>query len=110
MPVITSNGGGATAAINFAENGVAAVTTVTSTEPLNLGRAPTRSRGGADAAKFCDQRDRRGALTFIASPDFEAPTDAGLNNVYDVIVRATQQRQRHSTSRRSPSPSPTSRA
>ncbi len=30
-----------------------------------------------------------GALSFVVGPDFEAPTDAGLDNIYDVIVRAS---------------------
>ena len=30
-----------------------------------------------------------GALSFITAPNFEAPTDAGGNNVYDVIVQAS---------------------
>ena len=28
-------------------------------------------------------------LTFVAAPDFEAPTDAGGNNVYDVDVQVS---------------------
>ena len=43
--------------------------------------------GGADQAKFTIN-PTTGALTFTAAPDFEAPTDNGANNVYDVIVRA----------------------
>jgi serralysin len=30
-----------------------------------------------------------GVLTFAAAPDFEAPGDAGGDNVYDVVVRAS---------------------
>ena len=30
-----------------------------------------------------------GALSFVAAPNFEAPTDAGANNVYDVIVQVS---------------------
>ena len=30
-----------------------------------------------------------GALTFIAAPDYENPTDAGGNNVYDVTVQVS---------------------
>ena len=29
-----------------------------------------------------------GAVTFLSSPNFESPTDAGGNNVYDIIVHA----------------------
>ena len=50
-PVITSNGGGATAAVNVAENATA-VTTVTATD-ADAGATLTYSiSGGADAAKF----------------------------------------------------------
>ncbi|QFT98651.1 Bifunctional hemolysin/adenylate cyclase precursor [Roseovarius sp. THAF8] len=41
--------------------------------------------GGADAAFF--QIDAQtGALSFVSAPDFEAPADAGGDNVYDVQV------------------------
>ena len=85
-PVITSDGGGATAAVSVAENGTA-VTTVTSTDPENTARTYSIS-GGADAAKFSINA-ATGALAFIAAPNFEVPTDAGANNVYDVIVQAS---------------------
>ncbi len=44
--------------------------------------------GGVDAALFSID-PMTGALTFNAPPDFENPTDAGLNNVYDVQVTAS---------------------
>ena len=28
-------------------------------------------------------------MSFIAAPDFEAPTDAGANNIYDVTVQVS---------------------
>ena len=44
--------------------------------------------GGADAARF--QVDAlTGALSFITAPNFEIPTDVGLNNIYEVAVQAT---------------------
>ena len=50
-PIITSDGGGATAAVNVAEN-TTAVTTVTATD-ADAGATLTYSiSGGADAAKF----------------------------------------------------------
>ncbi|AZD46892.1 VCBS domain-containing protein [Pseudomonas chlororaphis] len=87
-PTITSNGGGTTASINVTEN-TAAVTTVVATD-VDL-PAQTLSYsivGGADAAKFSIVSGT-GALSFIAAPNFETPTDSGTNNVYDVIVRAS---------------------
>ncbi|MEI6644183.1 MAG: cadherin domain-containing protein, partial [Novosphingobium sp.] len=44
--------------------------------------------GGADAGLF-KINGQTGALAFRAAPDFEAPKDTGKNNVYDVVVRAS---------------------
>jgi len=87
-PVITSNGGGATATLSYAENGTGAVTTVTATD-ADSGDTKTYSiAGGADAGKF-SINSSSGALTFNASPNFEAPTDSDGNNSYEVKVRVT---------------------
>ena len=86
-PQITSDGGGATAAVSVAEN-TTAVTTVQAIDP-DLGPALTYSiAGGADAAAFVIDASS-GALTFVAAPDFELPSDAGGDNVYDVVVRVS---------------------
>ncbi len=85
-PVITSNGGGATASISMGENGTS-VTTVTSTDPEGDARTYSIS-GGADAALF-SINPTTGVLTFISAPNFEAPSDVGTNNIYNVTVRAT---------------------
>ena len=84
VPVITSNGGGATASVSIAENSTA-VTTVTAsgTTPLTFSLV-----GGADQAKFTIN-STTGVLTFASAPDFETPTDSGANNVYDVTVRVS---------------------
>ena len=83
-PVITSDGGGATASINAAEN-QSAVTTATSTDVD--GGAPLYSIiGGADAALFTIDA-ASGVLTFASPPDFETPADAGADNVYDVTIQ-----------------------
>jgi glucose/arabinose dehydrogenase len=42
--------------------------------------------GGADAAAFTISA--AGALSFAAAPDFEAPADAGADNVYNVTLAA----------------------
>ncbi len=87
-PVITSNGGGTTASVNVAE-GATSVTTVTATD-ADL-PAPTLTYsivGGADAA-FFSIGSSSGALSFVAGRNFESPADAGANNVYDVVVRAS---------------------
>ncbi|WP_281061287.1 cadherin domain-containing protein [Sphingobium sp. Sx8-8] len=85
-PVITSNGGGATAAISMAENGTA-VTTVTATDAD--GTTPGFAiAGGADAALFTIDAVT-GALSFITAPDFENRLDADGDGVYQLVVRAT---------------------
>lgn len=85
-PVITSNGGGDTAVISYAENGVGPVTTVTSSDID--GPARTYSIDGADAALF-DIDSGTGVLTFKASPDFESPADADNDGVYELTVVAS---------------------
>ena len=55
----------------------------------NAGQALTYSIiGGADAAGFAIDATT-GALSFVAAPDFEAPTDADGDNVYDVTVQVS---------------------
>jgi hypothetical protein len=86
-PVINSDGGGDTASVSVAENQTA-VTDVDATDP-DPGDTVTYSiSGGADAAAFAISSSS-GVLTFVSAPNFEAPTDAGGNNVYDVDVRAS---------------------
>ncbi|UVT18916.1 MAG: cadherin domain-containing protein [Nitrospira sp.] len=86
-PIITSNGGGASASANITEN-TTAVTTVTATE-TDFGQTLTYSlSGGADQAFFTIDSNT-GVLTFISPPDFETPADSGGNNVYDVTVQVT---------------------
>jgi hypothetical protein len=85
-PVITSNGGGATAAITVAENSTA-VTTVTATDADGGSTLSYSITGGADAGRFSIDSNT-GVLTFMAAPDFESPADTGFDNQYDVIVRA----------------------
>ena len=87
-PVITSNGGGATASIDVAENATA-VTTVAATD----GNLPAQTLtytivGGADAALFTIH-SCTGVLSFIAAPDYETPRDAGADNVYNVTVQVS---------------------
>lgn len=83
-PVIISNGGGDTAAITNPEN-TTAVTTVVATDPEG-GTVTYSISGGADAAKFTIGSSS-GILSFISPQNYEVPTDAGVNNVYDVIVQ-----------------------
>ncbi|MBN8281906.1 cadherin domain-containing protein [Zoogloea sp.] len=78
-PIFTSS-----AAVDVAENSTA-VTTITSSDP-DGGVSTYAIVGGADAAKFAINSSS-GALSFLAAPDFEAPTDAGGDNVYNVTVQ-----------------------
>ena len=84
-PAITSDGGGDSGSVQVGEN-TTAVTKVTASDPNPAQTLTFAITGGADAAKF--QIDpATGALSFVAAPNFEAPADAGANNVYDVVVR-----------------------
>ena len=86
-PLITSDGGGVNAALSVAEN-TTAVTTVTATD-VDTGSTLTYSiAGGVDAARFTINPST-GALSFVVPPDLEAPTDAGGNNIYDVVVQVS---------------------
>jgi Ca2+-binding RTX toxin-like protein len=86
-PAITSNGAGDAATLSLAENGTA-VTTVTATDPDAGTTLSFAIVGGADQARF-QINAATGALSFIAAPNFEAPTDADRNNSYIVQVRAS---------------------
>ncbi|MGH8532879.1 MAG: cadherin domain-containing protein, partial [Gammaproteobacteria bacterium] len=87
-PVITSGGGGTIASVNVAEN-TTAVTTVTATDADLPAQSLTYSIiGGADQGLF-SINSSTGALTLNTAPNFEAPTDAGANNVYDVTVQVS---------------------
>ena len=83
-PAITS---AATATINENSN---AVMTATASDPNSGDTVSWSIAGGADAARFAIDANT-GALSFVSAPDREAPADSGANNVYDVILRATDQ-------------------
>jgi VCBS repeat-containing protein len=85
-PVITSNGGGDTAAVSVLER-TTAVTTVVATD-IDSPSVTYSISGGSDAAKF--QIDSAtGALSFITAPNFDAPADSDHNNSYVVQVSAS---------------------
>jgi hypothetical protein len=85
-PVITSNGGGANAGIGITEN-TTTVSTVSATD-ANGDSLTNSIVGGVDSSRFTINATS-GVLTFVAAPDFEAPSDSGGNNVYDVIVQVS---------------------
>ncbi|MEY4690360.1 MAG: hypothetical protein RIT19_685, partial [Verrucomicrobiota bacterium] len=59
----------------------ATVATYTTDEPVTWSLS-----GGADVARFAVNG---GVLSFVTPPDFEAPNDVDGNNVYAVVLRAT---------------------
>ena len=72
------------ASINYAENGTEPVHTYAANDPEN--GTITWKVAGTDSSAFSIGG---GALTFVASPDFEAPTDTDSNNTYLVTVQAS---------------------
>ena len=85
-PVITSNGGTATATISIPENTMA-VTTVTATDS-DSDKLVYSILGGADASLFTINATT-GALAFLKAPDYEHANDFGVDNHYDVTVQAS---------------------
>ena len=71
---------------SFAENATGTAYTATGTDPNS--DPLTYALGGLDAGLF-NINTTSGAVTFKAAPNFEAPTDAGANNVYDITVTAS---------------------
>ena len=67
-------------AVDRAENGTS-VATYTADSALTI----TWTVSGDDAGAF---NIRGGQLTFSPAPDYEAPADTGMNNVYNVTVEA----------------------
>ena len=80
-PVITS-----AATASFAENGTGTVYSATGSD-ADAGTTLSYALGGTDAAKF-NINASTGAVTFVTAPNYEAPTDAGGDNVYDITVTA----------------------
>ena len=56
-------------------------------QTLTYDIVPTASGGGADAARFTINAS--GNLSFVATPNFEAPVDANGDNIYEVTVRVS---------------------
>ena len=81
-PVITS-----TTTVNYAENGTTPAYTTTATDP-NAGQTKTYSfeTGGVDNTLFTIN-PTTGEVSFNTSPNFESPTDAGADNVYNIKVK-----------------------
>jgi VCBS repeat-containing protein len=84
LPVITAPNNGNAASIDVVES-VLEVTDADAFDPD--GTALTWSLSGTDAALF--SISNAGVITFNIAPDFEAPADAGGNNVYDLVVQVS---------------------
>ena len=78
--------GGAFATVTYAENAMTAVTTVTATD-ADAGQTMILALSGADAGLF--SITPAGELTFNTAPDYEVPTDVGMDNMYEVTITAT---------------------
>ncbi len=86
-PIIISEGGTDASALTVAENSDF-VTVVTATDANLLDVLSYSISGGADAALFTIDATN-GVLSFNQAPNFEAATDVGGNNVYNVIVQVS---------------------
>jgi Ca2+-binding RTX toxin-like protein len=86
-PVITSNGGGSTASLNFYES-VSAVTTVTASDSNPNTTLIYSISGGVDSGKFTIN-SATGVLSFLSMPRFDVPSDSGANGIYDVQVQVS---------------------
>ena len=76
----------AAATVAVGEN-AADVATIAAVDPE--GQDVTYAISGGDDAALFGIDAQTGALSFLAAPDFEAPADAGGDNVYDVTVSAS---------------------
>ena len=74
------------APMDYVENGTDAVADFEADDPEET-TAPTWSLSGADRGQF--DIDAAGVLTFKVAPDYEAPGDADRDNLYELMVVAT---------------------
>jgi VCBS repeat-containing protein len=84
--MITSNGGGALGTVAIAE-GQTVVTQVVASGAAGV-TITYAITGGADAGRFAIN-PVTGQLSFVAAPDFEQPADSDGDNLYEVIVSAS---------------------
>lgn len=94
-PVITSNGGGATANISVQENETVDYVVTTLTSDLSTADVSYTIVGGDDQGRF-SLDSNSGELSFASieflngiGPVYASPEDADTNNTYVVTVRAT---------------------
>ena len=82
-PQISGPNGSGTLQALTVQDGVSAVATLTANEAVTWAIS-----GGPDASAFTFD-PTTGVLRFTSPPNFATPTDADGNNVYEVVVRAT---------------------
>ena len=75
--------------VSFAENATGAVYTAVVTPDVAGAVVTFAISSGADSAKF-SINSSSGVVGFVSSPNFEVPTDSGGNNVYDIVITATE--------------------
>jgi RHS repeat-associated protein len=85
-PTIISDGGDSQTNVTTYESTTYVTTVVAADVDANSSITYTIT-GGADAIKFAITNT--GVLSFITAPDFEAPTDVGANNIYNLNVQAS---------------------
>ena len=73
----------------FAENATGAVYTAVATPDVMGASISFSISGGADSAKF-SINSSSGVVSFVSSPNHESPTDSGSDNVYDLVITATE--------------------
>jgi hypothetical protein len=88
LPVITSNGGGATAVVNVPEGSVTVTTVIATDADVPATQTLSYSKSGADAGLFT-LNTGTGQLVLNAGQDFETKADANDDGVYEVTVTVT---------------------
>ncbi|MCL1037870.1 cadherin domain-containing protein [Shewanella submarina] len=83
-PLITSNGGGASATLSIKENQLQVTQVEASDSDVSNTGFSYSISGGSDKDMFSITAD--GALSFVTAPDFEAPTDSDKDNSYELEV------------------------
>ena len=82
-PQVSGPGGNGTSQALTVQDGVTAVATLTANEAVTWAIS-----GGADAGAFSFD-PTTGVLRFTSPPSFATPTDANGDNIYVVVIRAT---------------------
>ena len=87
-PIVSSDGGGPSAALMLFENDLYVTTVIATDADLPSETLTYSIIGGDDAGKF-EIDGVTGVLSFVSAPDFESPVDVGADNVYDVTVQVS---------------------